>query len=118
MDWCAIFVSWCANQCGYLDAGIMPRFAVVGDGADWFKARRRWAGRGYVPKPGDIIFFDYEHDGLLNHVGIVESCDGKTVTTIEGNSGDACKRNYYSVGNYQIAGYGLILVPAPDAEKS
>lgn len=111
VDWCAIFVSWCADQCGYLEMGIMPRFAVVGDGANWFKARHRWAGRGYKPKPGDIIFFDYERDGLLDHVGIVERCDGKTVTTIEGNSGDACKRNSYSVGNSQIAGYGLTLLP-------
>jgi len=111
VDWCAIFVSWCADQCGYIETGICPKFAVVGDGASWFKTRHRWAGRGYKPNPGDIIFFDYEQDGLLDHVGIVESCDGKIVTTIEGNSGDACKRNSYGVGNSQIAGYGLLLIP-------
>jgi hypothetical protein len=111
VDWCAIFVSWCADQCGYIETGICPKFAVVGDGASWFKTRHRWAGRGYKPNPGDIIFFDYEQDGLLDHVGIVESCDGKIVTTIEGNSGDACRRNSYGVGNSQIAGYGLLLIP-------
>lgn len=111
VDWCAIFVSWCADQCGYIETGICPKFAVVGDGASWFKTRHRWSGRGYKPNPGDIIFFDYEQDGVLDHVGIVESCDGKIVTTIEGNSGDACKRNSYGVGNSQIAGYGLLLIP-------
>lgn len=111
VHWCACFVSWCADQCGYIEMGIIPKFAVVGDGANWFKARHRWAGRGYKPKPGDIIFFDFEQDGLLDHVGIVETCDGKTVTTIEGNSGNACKRQSYSVGSSQIAGYGLTLIP-------
>jgi len=111
VDWCAIFVSWCADQCGYIENGMCPKFAVVGDGASWFKTRHRWSGRGYKPNPGDIIFFDYEQDGVLDHVGIVESCDGKIVTTIEGNSGDACKRNSYGVGNSQIAGYGLLLIP-------
>ena len=110
VHWCACFVSWCANQCGYIETGIIPKFAVVGDGASWFKARHRWACRGYKPKPGDIIFFDFEQDGLLDHVGLVETCDGKTVTTIEGNSGNACKRQYYRVGSSQIAGYGLVLI--------
>ena len=107
VDWCAIFCSWCADQCGYIESGTLPKFSVVGDGANWFKTRHRWSGRGYSPRPGDFIFFDYEQDGVLDHVGIVENCDGKVVTTIEGNSGDACKRNSYVVGNSSIAGYGL-----------
>lgn len=113
VDWCAIFCSWCADQCGYIESGTLPRFSVVGDGASWFKTRHRWAGRGYSPRPGDFIFFDYEQDGVLDHVGIVENCDGKVVTTIEGNSGDACKRNSYVVGNSLIAGYGLSVSMTP-----
>lgn len=111
VDWCAIFVSWCADQCGYLEMGVVPKFSVVGDGANWFKARHRWAGRGHKPSPGDIIFFDFEQDGVLDHVGIVENCDGKTVTTIEGNSSNACRQLSYRVGSFQIAGYGLVLIP-------
>lgn len=111
VDWCAIFVSWCADQCGYLEMGVVPKFSVVGDGANWFKARHRWAGGGHKPSPGDIIFFDFEKDGELDHVGIVESCDGRVVTTIEGNSSNACKQLTYRVGGSQIAGYGLVLIP-------
>ena len=107
VHWCACFVSWCGDQCGYIKAGIIPKYAVCGTGADWFKARHRWASRGYSPKPGDIIFFDFEHDGEMDHTGIVESCDGKTVTTIEDNSGNACKRQSYVRGSSQIAGYGI-----------
>ncbi len=107
VHWCACFVSWCGDQCGYIKAGIIPKFAVVGNGASWFKERHRWASRGYSPKPGDVIFFDFERDGMLDHVGIVEYCDGKTVTTIEGNSGNACRRQSYVRGSSQIAGYGI-----------
>ena len=107
VHWCACFVSWCGDQCGYIKAGIIPKYAVCGTGANWFKERHRWASRGYSPKPGDIIFFDFEHDGEMDHTGIVESCDGKTVTTIEGNSGNACKRQSYVRGSSQIAGYGV-----------
>ena len=106
VDWCAIFVSWCADKCGYIKEGIIPKFSVVGDGARWFKARHRWAGRGYTPKPGDLIFFDYEGDGILDHAGIVEICDGKRITTIEGNSGNMCRRQSYAKGSSLIAGYG------------
>lgn len=48
------------------------------------------------------------HDGASDHVGIVESCDGTTVHTIEGNSGDAVKQNNYTVNSQSILGYGLI----------
>jgi hypothetical protein len=107
VHWCACFVSWCGDQCGYINAGIRPKYAVIGNGASWFKERHRWASRGYSPKPGDIIFFDFDHDGVMDHTGIVESCDGKTVTTIEGNSGNACRRQSYVRDSSQIAGYGV-----------
>lgn len=107
VEWCACFVSWCANQCGYIDKGIIPKFALVGDGVDWFKARGRLRNNKYIPHPGDIIFFDWDSDGTRDHVGFVERCDGKTVYTIEGNSGDACKRLAYRVGHPEIHSYGV-----------
>lgn len=108
VHWCACFVSWCENECGYLKTDAAPKFAVVSGGANWFKKKGQWAGRSYTPKPGDIIFFDWESDGELDHVGIVESSDGKTVHTIEGNSGNACRRQVYTRGRAPIVGYGLI----------
>lgn len=107
VHWCACFVRWCADQCGYIKAGVLPRFSAVGDGISWFKSRNQWQRRGYKPAPGDIIFIDWENDGSCDHVGIVEKCDGKTVYTIEGNSGDACKRRSYSVNSSVIFGYGV-----------
>lgn len=109
VDWCAIFVSWCGEQCGYLDAEILPKFAVVGDGADWFKAKRQWKSGRYKPKAGDIIFFDWEEDGVMDHVGIVEKCENRTVYTIEGNSGDVCRKLQYEVKSRKICGYGIMV---------
>lgn len=67
--------SWCAEQCGYINAGLIPRFEGVRPGAEWFKDRGQWQGRDYAPRPGDIIFFDWENDGLADYVGIVKSCE-------------------------------------------
>ena len=61
--------------------------------------------------PGDIIFFDWDVDGELDHVGIVEYCDGSTVHTIEGNSGNACKQREYSLYSVVIRGYGTPAYP-------
>ena len=58
VNWCACFVSWCANECGYIQAGIIPRFASCTAGSNWFKARDLWKSRGATPNVGDLIFFD------------------------------------------------------------
>lgn len=106
VDWCACFVSWCANKCGYIEAGVIPRFAGCILGSNWFKSRGLWQDGGYEPRPGDIIFFDWEEDGLTDHVGIVERVEGSRIYTVEGNSGDACRRNSYPMDSPVIYGFG------------
>ena len=76
VEWCACYVSWCANECGYIEAGIIPRFSYCQTGISWFKEAGLWQDRGYEPKPGDIIFFDWGNGSDADHVGIVKSCDG------------------------------------------
>lgn len=107
VEWCACFVSWCANECGYVKAGVIPKFSLCLDGADWFKAQGQWRNRHYKPMAGDIIFFDWGANGTIDHVGIVEYCEDGVVHTVEGNSGDACRQRTYAVGNSSIYGYGL-----------
>ena len=109
VEWCACFVSWCADQCGYLESGIVPKFSLCSDGVNWFNSNGQWTGKDYEPKAGDIIFFDWSNDGQdgdADHVGIVEKCENGVVYTVEGNSGDACRQNSYLVGYYEILGYG------------
>ena len=107
VEWCACYVSWCADQCGYIESGIIPKFAGCVDGANWFKGNGQWQDRNYEPQAGDIIFFDWEGDGETDHVGIVEKCENGVVYTVEGNSGDACRQKQYTVGSSSIYGYGV-----------
>lgn len=106
VEWCACFVSWCANKCGYLDT-VIPKFAGCSAGVQWFRARNQWADRSITPDPGMIIFFDWDRDGVPDHTGIVEKSENGYVYTIEGNTSDSCRRRQYTVGNSQIFGYGI-----------
>ena len=114
VEWCACFVSWCADQCGYIDTGVIPKFAGCVNGVQWFKDRGQWIDGSAEPVPGMIIFFDWDNkghsgpqDGQSDHVGIVQKVENGIVYTVEGNSGDSCRVNQYSVGHYEILGYGV-----------
>ena len=110
VEWCACFVSWCANECGYIDTGVIPKYAGCVNGVQWFKDRGQWLDGSAEPATGMIIFFDWNdengQDGLSDHTGIVEKVENGRVYTIEGNSGDSVRQNSYPVGHYEILGYG------------
>ena len=111
VEWCACFVSWCANKCGYINSGIVPKFSGCINGVEWFKDRWQWIGNSFEPSPGMIIFFDWDdedgQDGNADHVGIVEKVENGRVYTIEGNTSDSCRQRSYPVGYYEILGYGI-----------
>lgn len=114
VEWCACFVSWCGEQCGYIEAGVIPKYAGCVWGVQWFQERGLWQDNSYEPRPGDIIFFDWDspggasgpQDGESDHTGIVEKVENGRVYTVEGNSGDACRQKDYPIGYYEILGYG------------
>lgn len=114
VEWCACFVSWYADQCGYIETGVIPKYAGCVNGVNWFKDRGQWADNDIEPAPGMIIFFDWDNkgssgpqDGESDHTGIVERVEDGIVYTVEGNSGDSCRENHYAVGYYEILGYGI-----------
>lgn len=111
--WCACFVSWCADQCGYIESGIIPKFSLVSTGASWFKNKDQWLNGKAEPKPGMIIFFDFVNhdlekvqDGYADHVGIVKNVADGYVYCIEGNYKNTCSEAKYKIGHYNILGYG------------
>lgn len=115
VEWCACFVSWCADQYGYIDAGIIPKYAGCVNGVSGFQQRGQWADNSIEPSPGMIIFFDWDNkghsgpqDGQSDHVGIVWKVEDGIVNTVEGNSDDSCRVNQYPVGHYEILGYGVV----------
>ena len=113
--WCALFVSWCADQTGLLGTQI-PYFSFVSDGVSWFKSHDRWIDGSEVNSsnydkiiyPGMIIFFDWEPDGNPNHVGIVTNVENGYIYTVEGNSSDAVRERSYSVDSNKIYGFGIV----------
>lgn len=107
VEWCACFVSWCAEQSGDLNVSI-PRFSGVDYGMQWFKENNKWQNSTYIPSPGDIIFFDWDYDHDPDHVGIVEKIENNTIYTIEGNSNDRCRIKTYNLSSNIILGYGII----------
>lgn len=112
VEWCASFVSWCANECGYIESGIIPKSAWCNDFRDDAKRKNLWYdgqahGGSYTPKRGDLILFQWDGNTTadLDHIGIVTDCDGTTVQTIEGNSGDVVSQRSYPAAFSSIIGY-------------
>ena len=112
--WCACFVSWCGNECGYIENGIMPNTISCVAGMNWYKERGQWIDGNQEPVPGMVIFYDWDdpdgefgpQDGKSDHTGIVEKVENGVIWVIEGNSGDSCRRSQHTVGEYVIMGYG------------
>lgn len=126
-NWCAMFVSYCADKCGFIEKGIMPKTASVAASKQWYINNNLYhdAASGYVPKAGDIIIFG----NGMSHTGIVTGYNPETkkLTTIEGNSGRSSttpyhkgshvKEHTYSITYSKIAGYGTPQYPQDDTGK-
>lgn len=109
-SWCDAFVSACfikANAVGLIggtECGVEEHVKI-------FQKKGIWIEDGtVVPKPGYIIVYNWNdatqpNDGYSDHIGIVERCDGKTITVIEGNYKDAVGRREIPVGWGYIRGY-------------
>lgn len=107
IEWCAVFVSWVANELNYIENNVIPKFAGVVLGIEWFESKGLYRESSYIPNKGDIIFFDWENDGHPDHVGIVEKVENNYVYTVEGNSLDEVKQVRYSINSNEIFGYGI-----------
>ena len=106
--WCAMYVSWCANQAG-VPRTIIPKYASVQIGMEWYQEQGLFQYKeNYTPKAGDIMFM--KSDGA-SHTGIVLYCDGTTLYTVEGNTSDCCAMRKYNVNYSKITGYGTPLWP-------
>lgn len=95
IPWCAIFVSYVANETGILGkcvvrsagAGDFARLGVKNNFGKWYEGNTK-------PQAGDLILFTWNNLGrypgkdayFSDHVGIVTKVDSKYVYTIEGNT--------------------------------
>lgn len=121
--WCATFVSACAIKCGYTK--IIPTECGCERMITLFKKINAWVEKdSHVPSPGDIIFYDWQDNGVgdntshSDHVGIVEAVNGNTITVIEGNYSDSVKRRTLKVNGQYIRGYGVPKYDVDEVENS
>ena len=110
--WCATFVSATSIACGYTD--IMPTECGCGKMIELYQKLGRWEENdAYKPEPGDVVFYDWDDNGVgdnkgaSDHVGIIEKVVGTTITVIEGNCSNSVKRREIQVNGRYIRGYGL-----------
>ena len=115
-DWCAMFVSFCLH---YADVDTVPLDANC---PSWKKTLQEQdlyrAPSDYIPKAGDIIFFDWEQDDSCDHVGLVENVEDTNVITVEGNSGSRVAQNKYELHDARIDGYGILSEYLTQPEES
>ncbi len=110
-SWCATFVSACAIKSGYTD--IIPLECSCNKMIEKFQKMGRWTeDDAHVPHLGDVIFYDWQDNGVgdnkgsSEHVGIVEKVENGKITVIEGNKSDAVARRVLNVNGRYIRGFG------------
>ena len=113
--WCAAFLSAVAIELGLTD--IMPTECGCPQMIELYQKLGRWQENdAYTPKPGDVIFYDWQdgpdyaktdNKGSPDHVGIVVSVLDGVVTVIEGNKNDAVGTRTVKLNGRYIRGYGL-----------
>jgi len=103
-DWCSMFVAFCCEYSGVPEEK-MPRDANVGGLYRKMKPLGVIEDALYVPRGGDLIFFNWEKGTEYDHIGIVEKVVDGEVHTIEGNSADKVRRRKYALDDVRIIGY-------------
>ena len=111
VEWCGCFVHWCMRNTPEASSAWpdTANNAYCPTIANWFKDHNQWGDKNFTDLvPGDVILFDWEGDGVSDHIGIVIGHDGSKVYTVEGNSNDKVALRSYPIGSSVIYGYGLL----------
>lgn len=110
-SWCATFVSAIAKFCGLLNI-IPAECSCPRQIALWQKLGRWQEDDSYTPMMGDIIYYDFDDNGvgdnkgISDHVGIVVSVSGNNIKVIEGNKNDSVSYRTIAVNAKYIRGFG------------
>ena len=90
--WCCAFIWWVFRKCGLLmkfcggnKTAYCP-FVV-----NWARTHNQWVTSGY--QLGDILLYDWNGDGMADHIGWCAGTSGNYAKSIEGNSSDAVRMN-------------------------
>lgn len=109
-SWCDTFISALFIKLNAVDA-IGGTECGCEEHIKKFRAAGIWEEDGrIVPEVGDIILFNWDtnmqqNNGYADHIGIVETVNGSSIETIEGNYKDAVTRRRINVGWGYIRGF-------------
>lgn len=95
--WCSSFATAMWRKAGVK----IPVLPFSGDVYHWGERNGHAYGKNalHEAKPGDVLIFGTgpQNTSTSTHIGIVEKVEGNQVTMIEGNSGDAVRRNTHTL---------------------
>ncbi|MFB9684558.1 CHAP domain-containing protein [Amycolatopsis plumensis] len=95
--WCSSFATAMWRKAGVR----IPVLPFSGDVYHWGERNGHAYGKHalHEAKPGDVLIFGTgpQNTSTSKHIGIVEKVEGNQVTMIEGNSGDAVRRNTHTL---------------------
>lgn len=114
--WCQIFVSWVMAHAS-VPLVTYGKYENCQYAIGRMKEKGIWHGRGYRPKPGDIVYYDWGYDGTSDHVGIVVKVSGDVVTVREGNKNDRVDNRVIAYNHKQIVGYASPKYAGDEEEK-
>ena len=91
-EWCCAFVSYYYDQYGFIPSVLNERYYSCTSLMNYAKSRGFFfkEGSGYIPQTGDLVLYNWKanRNSDCDHVGMVVSNNGSTITTVEGNIGN------------------------------
>ena len=91
--WCAMFATWCYVESGSKtfirgkDYSYVPY--IVGDA----RAGKNNLTLTTAPQPGDLVCYDWDHDGVADHVGLFNAWVSQSAGTFEAVEGNTAVGN-------------------------
>ena len=92
--WCAMMITWCANEAGLLDGETFPDTSPQGSSCPsmlaWYEERGCRYPASELPRVGDLVFYSWDSTKNPDHVGIIDRVTGCLPTeceirSVEGN---------------------------------
>lgn len=96
--WCADFIWACAKKVGIegeVISGSAGAHMLISQTAENCGGVIHDGSSSYTPTKGDLVNFVWHGGGFADHIGVVRSCEGGTVYTIEGNTSNTVAHREY-----------------------
>ncbi len=109
-EWSTLFVCFCLSYAG-IPSEVIPYDSEAASWADKLSELGLFqAAEDYTPKPGDLMFTDWDADGKIDHVGIVREVNEEydEIVTIEGDSNSGVDLYGYDALDSIIAGFATL----------